>query len=189
MCLEPKTLYWTGNLKLHFSATSFWVWMNNSVLIPHLHPQPGASSHPHDGSERLSATVPPRQPASKHLRPSQQTPAVCGGKIHFSSRSSGRSLHPTFFDSCCRFVQVVSDGFPLVQAVVPKNQNHSIMQGSDTLVRFELTRVKKSSWNSWALWSLDWCFWFKGDRELQWFDRNPQLVAVWQKHHQLLHLY
>uniref|UniRef100_A0A2I4B951 Neurobeachin-like protein 2 n=1 Tax=Austrofundulus limnaeus TaxID=52670 RepID=A0A2I4B951_AUSLI len=33
------------------------------------------------------------------------------------------------------FVEVVSDGFPLVQAVVPKSQNHSfIMQGSDTLV-------------------------------------------------------
>ncbi|KAM4736367.1 neurobeachin-like protein 2 isoform 1-T1 [Anableps anableps] len=32
------------------------------------------------------------------------------------------------------FVEVVSDGLPLVQAVVPKNQNHSIMQGSDILV-------------------------------------------------------
>uniref|UniRef100_M4AIB3 Neurobeachin-like protein 2 n=1 Tax=Xiphophorus maculatus TaxID=8083 RepID=M4AIB3_XIPMA len=32
------------------------------------------------------------------------------------------------------FVEVVSDGLPLVQALVPKNQNHSIMQGSDTLV-------------------------------------------------------
>ncbi|XP_026148843.1 neurobeachin-like protein 2 isoform X3 [Mastacembelus armatus] len=33
------------------------------------------------------------------------------------------------------FVEVVCDGLPLVQAVVPKNQNHSfIMQGSDILV-------------------------------------------------------
>ncbi|XP_069552207.1 neurobeachin-like protein 2 isoform X1 [Brachyistius frenatus] len=33
------------------------------------------------------------------------------------------------------FVEVVSDGVPLVQAVVPKNQNHSfIIQGSDILV-------------------------------------------------------
>ncbi|XP_035806510.2 neurobeachin-like protein 2 isoform X2 [Amphiprion ocellaris] len=33
------------------------------------------------------------------------------------------------------FVEVVSDGLPLVQAVVPKNQNHSfIIQGSDILV-------------------------------------------------------
>ncbi|KAF7227711.1 neurobeachin-like protein 2 [Nothobranchius furzeri] len=33
-----------------------------------------------------------------------------------------------------KFMEVVSDGLPLVQAVVPKNQNHSIMQGTDTLV-------------------------------------------------------
>ncbi|XP_017281990.1 neurobeachin-like protein 2 isoform X2 [Kryptolebias marmoratus] len=32
------------------------------------------------------------------------------------------------------FMEVVSDGLPLVQALVPKNQNHTIMQGSDTLV-------------------------------------------------------
>lgn len=33
--------------------------------------------------------------------------------------------------------QVVSDGLPLVQAVVPKSQNRSfIIQGSDMLVRF-----------------------------------------------------
>ncbi|MEQ2239137.1 Neurobeachin-like protein 2 [Ilyodon furcidens] len=32
------------------------------------------------------------------------------------------------------FMEVVSDGLPLIQALVPKNQNHSIMHGSDTLV-------------------------------------------------------
>ncbi|XP_072317552.1 neurobeachin-like protein 2 isoform X1 [Eucyclogobius newberryi] len=32
------------------------------------------------------------------------------------------------------FVEVVSDGHALVHAVVPKNQNHSIIHGSDTLV-------------------------------------------------------
>lgn len=31
--------------------------------------------------------------------------------------------------------QVVSDGFPVIQAVVPKTQTRSITQGSDILVR------------------------------------------------------
>uniref|UniRef100_A0A3Q1F1J1 Neurobeachin-like protein 2 n=1 Tax=Acanthochromis polyacanthus TaxID=80966 RepID=A0A3Q1F1J1_9TELE len=48
------------------------------------------------------------------------------------------TLPPNLFEQLQKlrpFVEVVSDGLPLVQAVVPKNQNHSfIIQGSDILV-------------------------------------------------------
>ena len=43
---------------------------------------------------------------------------------------------------CVGVLQVVSDGTPLVQAVVPKNQTRSIIiQGSDVLVRSPPTPV------------------------------------------------
>lgn len=56
-----------------------------------------------------------------------------------ASRRQARldTLPPNIFEHLGKlrpFVEVVSDGLPLVQAVVPKNQNHSIMHGSDTLV-------------------------------------------------------
>lgn len=45
---------------------------------------------------------------------------------------------------CVVVFQVVSDGLPLVQAVVPKNQTRSfIIQGSDILVRFSSTQSIK----------------------------------------------
>ncbi|XP_047454573.1 neurobeachin-like protein 2 isoform X2 [Mugil cephalus] len=47
------------------------------------------------------------------------------------------TLPPNIFEQLKKlrpFVEVVSDGLSLVQAVVPKNQNHSIIHGSDTLV-------------------------------------------------------
>ncbi|XP_026225786.1 neurobeachin-like protein 2 isoform X2 [Anabas testudineus] len=47
------------------------------------------------------------------------------------------TLPPNIFEQLKKlrpFVEVVSDGLPLVQAVVPRNQNHSFIQGSDILV-------------------------------------------------------
>uniref|UniRef100_A0A665UCL4 Neurobeachin-like protein 2 n=1 Tax=Echeneis naucrates TaxID=173247 RepID=A0A665UCL4_ECHNA len=57
-----------------------------------------------------------------------------------ASRRQARldTMPPNIFEELKKlrsFVEVVSDGFPLVQAVVPKNQNRSfIIQGSDMLV-------------------------------------------------------
>ncbi|KAK2844496.1 hypothetical protein Q5P01_011155 [Channa striata] len=56
-----------------------------------------------------------------------------------ASRRQARldTVPPNIFEQLKKlrpFVEVVSDGLPLVQAVVPKNQNHSFIQGSDILV-------------------------------------------------------
>ncbi|XP_034030839.1 neurobeachin-like protein 2 isoform X2 [Thalassophryne amazonica] len=56
-----------------------------------------------------------------------------------TSRRQARldTLPPNIFEQLDKlrlFVEVICDGLPLVEAVVPKNQNRSIIQGSDMLV-------------------------------------------------------
>lgn len=102
-------------------------------------------------------------------------------------------------DMLC-LLQVVSDGLPLVQAVVPKNQTRSfINQGSDILVRFSWTLSQgptiqpslqlqihfKKLFSIFVMWH---CF-SAGECEFKRADRDTQLAAIRQKHFQLLHLH
>lgn len=78
---------------------------------------------------------------------------------------------------------MVSDGFPLIQAVVPKNQTRSfIIQGSDILVRVGWKISQKPKQLIVVINVVlicDLCtFSHAGDGEFEWADRNTQLAAV-----------